>query len=299
MYALNRMKNKLINNGILSLLLTSFIFGFFGVIASLLGQRFSVFVIVLFVNIIQLIAFGIISLIRRESFALNRKAFISILIFGVINSLPILFFNLAVSVENLGSVLLVQNVSTIIFSVIFSYFGYKEELNYLQIGLIILALLGIAIIYLPSQNPNLLGLFFAVLVGLFNGTANVFRRNLGSTISPFVLSFYTSVIGTVIFGILAREQIFNSISNFDVQSVSLILLYGGLNIATTYLLIKGFTAVKFTIGNLVLLLEVVFGSIFGLLFLSQGLEYLQLIGNLIVFVSLVLIRLVDMEKQSQ
>jgi drug/metabolite transporter (DMT)-like permease len=283
------------NKGFNYLLLTSVIFGSFGVLANVLGRGFSTYWIVFILNTIQLVIFLVIVVIRKEYTIPKWDILIRFTLFGVINSFPLLFFNLAVLRESIGTVLLIQNLATIVFSVGYSFFWLKERINYLQLGLIVLALLGIATIYLPSKNPDLLGIVYALLVGIFNGTSNVFRRTLGQKYSPYVISLFTSLIGVIIFGFLSKDVLKISAMQLTVNSSFLIICYGALNALTTFLLLKGLSSIKFTIGNIVLLLEVVFGSILGLIFLRQGWEYNMFIGNMVVFISLLMIRVIDFE----
>jgi uncharacterized membrane protein len=114
------MENKRIQNGTNPLLLASVIFGCFGIFATVLNQNFSVYFVVFVINIVQLIIFTIITITKREKLKIERGLIFKLMIFGIANSFPILFFNLAISNENISTVLLIQNLSTIIFSVLYS-----------------------------------------------------------------------------------------------------------------------------------------------------------------------------------
>lgn len=278
------------NKGYLYLVFTSIIFGFFGVLANQLIRDISIFSVMISVYFIQAIIFFIISLTRKVDFKIHWKQLILIALFGIINSLPLYFFINAVAIENIGVVLLIQNLSTITLSMVISRIIYKEKVDFIQICLITIALLGLMVIYIPGEITNLAGIGFAILVGLFNVFANMFRKNLGQSLNIYLLSFYSSLIGLLVYILLAGDIFISEIITINSQSLLLILIYGGLNILTTIFLIKGFSILKFTIANLILMLEIIFGFILGFLFLNQSFTNLTMIGNLIIFVSLLAIR---------
>jgi drug/metabolite transporter (DMT)-like permease len=291
------MKIKL--NGTSQLLITAIIFGSFGLFAYVLSERLFVIETLFYVKIIEFIFFISFCLVKKYSFRIPLKKLFLLTLFGAVNSLPILFFNLAISVEKIGIVLLVQNTGTIISSILVSRFVLKEKIDIVAVGLMIIALLGISTVYLPLEVTRILGLVFACFTGLSNTLTNLFRRKLGKQINNLILGFYSSVISLFIYG----SQLFISHKDITISQnldlLPMLLLYGALSALTTFLLISGFKKVHFTMGNIILTLEIVFGIFFGAIFLRQFLGSNQLTGSLIILISVFLVRILQLEKNEE
>lgn len=273
------------------LIVTSIIFGFFGLFARYLSDKVDIALTVVIINIIQFFFFGVIC-IKNKDFKINQSEIILFIIFSVVNAFPLLFFNEAISRLSIGGVLLLQNTATIVCSVIIDTLFLNRKLNLFQMGLIIISLLGLVVIYLPFELINWFGLIFAIGVGITNALANLFRSKLSINNTSSKMIFYSSFLSILIWSIylVFKSVDLNIVGNLNLIIWLVLLLYGVMNILTSYLLIKGFSKSDLTVGNLILMLEIVFGFIIGFIFIGEGFGSYQLAGNLIVLISIILIR---------
>lgn len=281
----------------LALVITAVVFSSFGYFAAVLSKQMSIITTIFLIHLIELIFFlAYIALKRIRLFNSPRQLFY-LLIFGILNTLPILCFNFAVSQEKIGIVLLIQNAVTLLVSVPIAYFLLKEKTNIKEIGLILIIILGIVNIYQPLSGLKFFGLFFTINTGFWNAVVNLLRRKFSQNISPFTLGFFSSLSGSILYGGITVFSGTNAIITFSPQIMILLFVYAALNVLTTLLLIVGFKGSNFTLGNIILTLEIPLGFIFGFLLLRQEVISYQLIGSLTIIISIILIRIIQWEKE--
>ena len=132
------------------------------------------------------------------------------------------------------------------------------------------------------------GILFACGVGAANALANKFRGELGAEVQPEKLSFYSTALGTVVWGIIVLLS-YTGTGNVGIiswRSTLILALYAILNIATTFLLNKGFAKVPLTLGNTLLLLEIVIGYGLGALVFHEQYGMYQIAGSIILFAAI-------------
>jgi len=269
------------------LILTALLFGSFGLFAKALGEYLSPSAITFAVCLLQFTGFGIWMALKKIPFTVSGHAIYRVLFFSVINLLPLFFFTSAIHYMGIGAVLLVQNTVTLFVSLLIEYIATKKA-SPIQVALMIIALAALAIIYLPFEIASMFGILFACGVGAANALANKFRGELGAEVQPEKLSFYSTALGTVVWGIIVLLS-YTGTGNVGIiswRSTLILALYAILNIATTFLLNKGFAKVPLTLGNTLLLLEIVIGYGLGALVFHEQYGMYQIAGSIILFAAI-------------
>lgn len=274
--------NSTRKSGETMLLTCALIFGAFGVLAKLLGNTFSPIQLTFLVNLVQFACFSGWVYWKGISLRLAPNTGKSILVFVVLNMLPLFFFINAVQWLGIGAVLLVQNTVTLFTSLTIEYFKSKR-ISPLQFSFMIISLAALAIIYLPFDINNSIGFLFAFGVGLANALTNVYRQKLSRDYSAEQLSFYSSGFGTFVLGVLNLVFMRPLTGVIAPVGIALFMLYALLHIVTTLLLNKGFARVPLTLGNTILLLEIVAGYGLGALVFGESYGLYQAVGSIILF----------------
>jgi len=286
----NRYKIKELG-GTISLFVTACFFSFFGYLGTFLSNRISLFISLFIIHVGGIILIGLFTLQQRMKILFNIKITISLIAFGLVSILPIFFFNLSLSHEKIGLVLLTQNSTTLCLSFIASFYILKEKINIKYLGLILIILLGIATIYIPITLNNILGLIFPLLVGLSNFVVNILRKYLSKKINSSVMALYKCFIGTLVFVFLILINLDSLKVSFSLDIVICLLLYTLLDSLTLVLLNIGFSNLHFTVGNAILVLEIPLGFLIGLVFAKQSIIFHELTGSLIVMIAIFLVKL--------
>jgi len=283
--------------GTATLFLSATIFSFFGFFAQYLSGKSSLTLtlFILYFGGIGLLLFYI--LFKKHKYNFNLKNLFQLVGFGIISVFPILFFNLAVSSEKIGLVVLTQNSVTLFASYLTSIFFLKEKADLKIIGLLTIILLGITTIYLPINIANFQGFIFSTLVGFSNFIVNYFRKKLSSDLDSTILALSRAIFGSIIFGFLLFSSKEKIVFQPEFMVILILFLYTVLNNLTALFLNIGFSKINFTLGNAILTLEIPFGFFLGYMLAGQILILHQISGSLIVTIAIFIIKLIDIENQ--
>lgn len=158
------------------------------------------------------------------------------------------------------------------FTTFFSFLLLKEPLKKLEVLLTVIGLMGIYILINPSSHSYSLGHVFGLLAGGFTGLTIVLIRKVRKTNGPLIIYFYFCLVGgTVSFPFF--------VVNFTMPNFELILLLVVLAVIfliAQLLMNQAFKYCKASEGATILMSEVVFTGIAGVLLFkdSLGLDFL-------------------------
>ena len=165
-----------------------------------------------------------------------------------------------------------------LFASFFSLLLLKEALTKLEIMFIILGMIGIYILINPSASTYSIGHICGLLAGCFAGLTVVLIRKLGKTNGPLIIYFYFCIVGSMIswpFFIMTFK-----LPDFK-QSFLLVLLAVIFLIGQT-LMNQGFKFCKASEGGVILMSEVIFTGIAGVVFFNDTLSLNFLAGAFLI-----------------
>jgi drug/metabolite transporter (DMT)-like permease len=170
------------------------------------------------------------------------------------------------------------------FAAFFSPLFFKEPITWAEIVSVMIALVGVALLFDFRLQGGLLGQTMAVLGGAFAGLTVGIIKKLREKNGPVVIYLYFCLLGSVISfpAFIAHPQI--------PQVTSEWLMLGGIvcsALAAQLLMNQGFRYCKSWEGGLFLMAEVVFTSILGILFLGEPVTWRFLTGGFLVLGSAV------------
>ncbi|AVK85963.1 hypothetical protein C3943_21950 [Lysinibacillus sp. B2A1] len=174
-----------------------------------------------------------------------------------------------------------------IFVSIFSFLIYKEKLKIKSI--IALFFTFISMIFLLGvsfQGINMKGVFLAILAAIVYALYMILGKKVTDNNSPVVTSTYVTsfaALGVLFIGLITRELHWNFASNAWIYIFSIVLVS---TIIGEITLFKSLQILNSTNVSMISMVEPIFTSIFGLLFLQEVMQPPQLLGGFFILIGL-------------
>lgn len=269
--------------GVISLLTATLFYGLYGVYSRFIGLDFGVFFQVLARNSIILICLASYLVYTRSWQPINRD---DLKWFGLM-SLPglvavaasfVAFNHLAI-----GTTLFLFYASATLGGYLIGHVFFQERLTRVKIISLTACLLGLLVIFGESLKAgSLFYLLLASLAGLGSASWNSFSKKISSKY-PLAEVFF---VDTLISATISCLLIFLLKEPLTSPSLSIswvaVLLFGLTTLAAASLTINGFRYLQAQIGSLIMLLEPVFGILWGWLFFRETLTSSSWIGGLFI-----------------
>ena len=165
-----------------------------------------------------------------------------------------------------------------LFAALFSFFILKESLTRVEGVLIGVGLMGIFVLIDPSSHGLGMGHVYALLAGVFAGLTVVFIRKVRKTNGPLIIYFYFCVVGGVVsFPLFIADFTLPGFELFALLIVLAVLLLIG-----QLFMNQGFKFCKASEGSVILMSEVVFTGVAGVLLFHDALGLTFFIGSCLI-----------------
>jgi drug/metabolite transporter (DMT)-like permease len=288
---------------------------FTGILISYLNRAYSLPSLVLafwrdcFVALCLIIVFV---LFRGSHLRLNRAHWMFFILYGLTLSLFNSMWTFSVQFNG-AAIATVLAFSSPAMTAVLAHFLLKEQINAIKFSSILMSLLGTALVsgaVDPSAwkvNPS--GIVFGLLTGLFFACYTLMgKTSSNKSIDPWTTMFYgfsSAVVFLFLFNLLMNvstgQALFgnflwlgNSLSGWAI----LIFLGMGPTLGGFGLYLMSLGYLPATIANLIGALEPAFTAMWAFLFFHEQLTVVQLIGSLLVFASVILLRLGESGRSS-
>ncbi len=224
----------------------------------------------------------------------SKKFYKPLIIFSIsMGVLVYVFMNLSLYYSSIISPIILGSQLAIPFGILASSFILQENISKKKWFLILTSFVGILIIFFdPKLNDNYLGLFFASLMALFFGLAQVYSRQL-KELPTSMINASTGVFGfsiLIIISILIEGNILNNIEQINISSWILISYQAVIVSLFAHLLM--FYLYKFyTVGQIFPFYSLfpIFGIILSYLTFGEIPTLLFILGGIIVISSVFLL----------
>lgn len=281
------------NKGVIYLLLSTIMFGSYGLWSRLMGIDFGIFyqgwTRTLLISIILLP----IVLYRKEIIAIQKKDWKWMSIFLISTSLtqaPIFY---AFNHMDIGTATLLFFVGMTLIMYIFGFVFLSEKATKVKILAFILACIGLYITFSFSLTAfSILAASLALLNGFASGVELSSSKKLTGEYSPLYITWLSWVI-------IAITNFIASIGLGEIQHMPTInlawlylVIYAMVSILGFWFAIEGYKYVESSTGSLLGLLEVIFAVIFGILVFHQVLTVKVFIGGILILLAAALPHLV-------
>jgi len=259
------------------MLLAAFLFAILGVLIKILGPSYRVWDIAFYRfvggSLVLLAIFGF----RQNLFRPARPKLM--LLRGVVGAIAFLTLTFAIRTIPLSTAM-VLFYSFPAFAALFSPLVGNEKIRFYEIVCIILALTGVAVIFDFKIEGSLLGQAMAVLAAVFAGLTIAIIKKLRDNHGSVIIYFFFCIIGSIIsLGPFLQNP---QLPGNGTESI----IIGGIlltSIIAQILMNHGFRYCKSWEGGLFMTSEVVFATMFGIVFFSEVLTWRLWIGGLLIF----------------
>ncbi|MBP9836815.1 MAG: DMT family transporter [Candidatus Pacebacteria bacterium] len=274
------------NKGLLYILLSTIMFGSYGLWSKLIGNDFGIFYQGWTRTfLISIILFPIV-FYRKEIVSIEKKDWKWMSVFLISTSLtqaPIFY---AFNHMDIGTATLLFFVGMTVMMYIVGFLFLGEEITKIKILAFFIACVGLYITFSFSLITfSLLAASMALLNGVATGIELSSSKKLTVKYSPLYVTWLSWVI-------IAITNFIASVVLGEVQYVPTLsfawlylIAYAVVSILGFWSVVQGYKYVESSVGSLLGLLEVVFAIIFGILFFHQTLTSLIIVGGALIIVS--------------
>ena len=214
----------------------------------------------------------------------NKKFLNPLLIFSIsMGVLVYVFMNLSLYYSQIISPIILGSQLAIPFGILASAIILNENISKIKWFLIFMSFIGIVIIFFdPKLTENYLGLFFASLMALFFGLAQVYSRQL-KELPTSMINAFTGLFGFFILMIISfiiEGNLFSNIKEIDRNSW-LLITYQAIIVSLCAHLLMFYLYKFYTVGQIfpfyslfpifgIILTYLVFGEVPTILFILGG-----------------------------
>jgi drug/metabolite transporter (DMT)-like permease len=281
------------NKGLTFILLSTIMFGSYGLWSRLIGSNFGVFYQGWTRTLlIALILFPIV-LCRKEIVAIRRKDWKWMSVFLISTSLtqaPIFY---AFNHMDIGTATLLFFVGMTLMMYIVGFVFLGEKATKIKLIAFVLACIGLYITFSFSLVTfSLLAASMALLNGAASGIELSSSKKLTGQYSPLYVTWLSWVV-------IAITNFIASVGLGEIQHIPqfnlawlYLVIYAVVSILGFWFAIEGYKSVESSIGSLLGLLEVIFAVIFGILVFHQALTSKIMVGGILIMLAAALPHLI-------
>ena len=236
--------------------------------------------IIFFRNIPTMIIVPIVLKKMNISFLGNNKPFL--LFRGLMGTLGMLTIFYAITVMPLTDAITIQQLSPFFIFFLAGIF-LKEKLSLRQISFLMLAFLGGLLVIKPGLRIDIFPAIVALFAAFFMASAHVTVRHLRITDHHLVIiNYFAYISGLISLPILLFQRSFIIPNLFDFL---ILILLGLLALVTQFTLTKAYQLVPANLISLYTYSQIIFASVFGLLFFKEIPDLLSISGASFIIIS--------------
>jgi len=165
-----------------------------------------------------------------------------------------------------------------LFAVLFSFVILKESLTRVEGVLIGVGLMGVFILINPSSHCLGMGHVYGLLGGVFAGLTMVFIRKVRKTNGPLIIYFYFCMVG----GVVSFPLFIADFTLPGLELSTLLIVLAVILLIGQLFMNQGFKFCKASEGSVILMSEVVFTGVAGVLIFHDTLGLTFFIGSCLI-----------------
>jgi drug/metabolite transporter (DMT)-like permease len=280
--------NKIL--GFSSLFISAIAFGSFGIWIRLLNREMSIYQQIVLRNGFAFIIAILVVLLGNQLRKVNWKGVkkLNLVFYSLLVPLSVIAYNVSIINTKIVLTTFAFYVGTILTGWFIGLLFYREKLNLEKWLSLIFVLVGLGLFAYPFSNNSInLGFIAGVIGGVFDGSANGFRKNLAGKINKLILVLLTVIGGVFVSGVMMGyfHQNLEYISSMSTTAWIVGGFFGTLLVVLNYLLLIGFQNFDLSLGSIVLSLELLFALAFGIFIFNEYPSGRELLGGLFILVA--------------
>ncbi len=269
--------------GSLALMAAALLYGLYGTSLRLMGTVLGPYNAALLDSSVVIGLLAVYFLWHRKQWTAIHSKHWRLFLFWMIVAMPSVFMLFyAFNHLGMGTTYFLFYASMITFSIIWGKVSFGEQIDRYKLAAIGLCLFGLAIIYAISFNRDLL-LFgsLALASGVTTSLWNSYSKKLSSHYGGLQLVLVSAVGGVVLglLGMLLAHEGFPALQFNAWVGIGLNVLT---QVGAGWLCLYGFKHLEVQVASVILPLEVVFGSLFGLLLYGEILSWQAVLGGCLI-----------------
>ncbi|MBI4250200.1 DMT family transporter [Candidatus Uhrbacteria bacterium] len=249
----------------------------------LIGIEFGIFYVTLTRNIIMVIIAAVIVLAARQWMKIDLNDIRWFALLGISGALANATFFVALNILPIGTALFFLYALATFASLAYGVLFFRERMTKFTAVGFLLGIGGLAVLFSETlRYAPLLFIAIACLAGILEATWNIFSKKI-SLRYPLsqILAIDSSIAAftTLPLILITGEQM-----HAPALTVPWIAVFASAVtvLAGSYLIIFGYRSVEAHRGSILLLLEVVFGSIFAYFFFHEALSFSTILGGTLI-----------------
>lgn len=283
----NKNHNQLLGAG--SLLISTFLYSFFGVLTRLIGFKIPLFYASWVRNSVMLLILGIALLIIKKWIKVSRRDFIWIFIRSVGGLVSFVGSYVSFYYIPLGLALFIFYAGSTIGGYFIGRILFNEKLTFIKIISFFIAICGLILIYsINFSGANILYATFALGGGFGVSVWNTFSKKVSHKYSALQLNFLDTLnfiaMEFIISIALQEKWVKPEFSMLWFYMFLFILMF----ISTGQLMVYGYKHLNVHLATLIMLTEVLFGTILGFVVFKETLSVLTLLGGGLIIFAIIL-----------
>lgn len=238
------------------------------------GQVFARFALVL-------VFLSVYRLFKREKWSLTGAQVYLAGALGLLFSLMVLFFTVAIGKTTVANVLFVFYATNMISSFGLGTAFLKENITRSKIIALILAIAGLAL-YSGAIAGGNLGIIFSIFAGLCGGTINLISKKLAGAgrNSVLLVQYIACTLFAAAAALLSGDAVVRTAS---VHLALLTVFFALVIILGSYLTLYGFQNFDVNIGTVIMSTELVFAAIMAYFLFNEVPKAHELLGGVLIF----------------
>lgn len=288
------------HHGVLVLFFSAFLFSLFTAVNRFVPTDIGIFYQTLLRTGLMGLMFLAIGATLKHTTSIRRGDYPLLAFRGLLVGGDIAAFFIAANNLPLGTAIFLFYAGSIVSSFIYGSFILREKIDKIKIISLASALVGLVVIYLDNfsslTNPYA---FFAILAGVCFGLANSSSKNLTNKYSIEQINSIAYLIAAA----LSAPLIFISkepISfNLPVSYWGIFIAFAALGVAAYYTAVYGYKYVEAQKASLILLTEIIFVFILGLLFFDEAPTIKTIVGGILVIFASILPNIQSMSSRNK
>jgi len=251
--------------GLMLMILSAFFFALSDVLVKVMSPSIGMFQIAFFRFLLGGLILWPVLVLGRSS--LRGKSTGALVLRGLAGTLA--FFCLIKSIAMIPlSNAMVLLYTFPLFATVFSFLLLKERFGKLEILLIVVGMMGIYILINPSSQGYTMGHIFGLVAGCCAGLVMALTRKLRKTNGALIIYFYFCIVG----GLFSFPFFIARLAIPDWEQLSLLIVLAVVFLIAQILMNQGFKFCKAPEGSVILMSEVVFAGIAGVVIFNDSLS---------------------------
>ena len=268
--------------GFFALLLNALFLGTYGIWVRLLQNTFTASQQVVGRSVISFLGAIIIVFFLKSHWKIQKKYNSHLAFYLISFALSTLFFTISVIQTSIALSVFSLYIGSIISAFILGIFWFQERINRKKLVSILFVIFAFLAFIIPhSSNVFNLGFIMGIISGIFDGIGNGFKKYFGGKIErPVLIVFqlFSTLLLALLTTIFIREPF--TLSTITVPHALVMLIYGGLFLAVSYLSMYGFQHFHLNLGTIIISTELFWAPFFAFLIFHETLTLYEIIGGL-------------------